>query len=97
MFSGLEGLEKCFYITADGIYVKVSVRYRTGQITGLCVNQDPPRPEKTILALMINFMYGTPAFIARPLPIFSLKSEFLMEQLMLLPEIIHDAGVFVFR
>ena len=45
---------------------------------------------------MINFMYGTPAFIARLLPIFSLKSDFLMEQLMLLLEIIHDAGGFVF-
>ena len=51
VFSGLEGLEKCCYITADEIYVKVSVRYRAGQITGLCVDQDPPRPAKTILHL----------------------------------------------
>ena len=96
VFSGLEELEKCCNITADEIYIKVSVRYRAGQITGLCVDQDPPRPAKTILALMINFMYGSPAFIARLLPIFSLKSDFLMEQLMLLLEIIHDAGGFVF-
>ena len=52
--------------------------------------------QKTILALMINFMYGTPAFIARLLPIFSLKSDVLMERLTLLLEIIHDAGGFVF-
>ena len=38
VFSGLEGLEKCCYITADLIYVKASVRYRIGQITGLCVD-----------------------------------------------------------
>ena len=35
-----------------------------------CVDPDPPRPTKTILALMINFMYSTPALIARLLPIF---------------------------
>ena len=96
VFSGFEGLEKCCYITADEIYVKVSVRYWAGRIAGLCVDQDPPRPAKTILALMINFMYSTPAFIARLLPIFSLKSDVLMERLMLLLEIIHDAGGFVF-
>ena len=74
----------------------MSVRYRAARITGLCVDQDPPRPAKTTLALMINFMYGTPVFIAHLLPIFSLKSDFLIKQLMLLLEIIHDAGGFVF-
>ena len=74
----------------------MSVRYWAGQITGLCVDQDPPRQVKTILALMINFMYSTPAFIARLLPIFSLNSDVLMERLTLLLEIIHDAGGFVF-
>lgn len=92
VFSQLEGLDKCCYITADEIYVKASVRYRAGHIVGLGVDQDPPRPAKTILAFMVNFLYSTPAFIARLLPVFSLKAEFLMEQLMLLIQIIHDAG-----
>ena len=41
-------------------------------------------------------MHSTPAFIARLLPIFSLKSDVLMERLTLLLETIHDAGGFVF-
>ena len=45
---------------------------------------------------MMNFMYNTPSFIARILPVTSLKSEFLMDQLMLLIEIIHEAGGAVF-
>ena len=45
---------------------------------------------------MINFLYNTPAFIARLIPVTTLKSEFLMEQLMLLIQIIHGAGSFIF-
>ena len=45
---------------------------------------------------MINFLYNTPAFIARLIPVTALKSEFLMEQLMLLIQIIHGAGGFIF-
>ena len=92
VLSQLEGLDKCCYITVDEIYVKASVRYRAGHIVGLGVDQDPPRPAKTILAFMVNFLYSTPAFIACLLPVFSLKAEFLMEQLMLLIQIIHNAG-----
>ena len=68
VFSKLTDMEKLCYITADEIYVKVSVRYRAGNIIGLSVNQDPPKPAKTILGLMVNFLYGTPGFIARLLP-----------------------------
>ena len=96
VFSSLEGLDRCCFITADEIYVKASIRYRAGHIIGLGVDQDPPSPARTVLAFMVNFMYNTPSFIARILPMTSLKSEFLMDQLMLLIEIIHEAGGAVF-
>ena len=64
VFSKLTDMEKLCYITADEIYVKASVRYRAGNIIGLSVDQDPPKPAKTILGLMVNFLYGTPGFIA---------------------------------
>ena len=89
-------MEKLCDITADEIYVKASVRYRVGNIIGLSVDQDPPKPAKTILGLMVNFLYGTPGFIARLLPLFSLNAEFLMEQLVLLIQIVHDAGGYAF-
>ena len=75
-------MEKLCYITANEIYVKASVRYRAGNIIGLSVDQDPPKPAKTILGLMVNLLYGTLGFIARLLPLFPLNAEFLMEQLV---------------
>ena len=87
VFSKLTGMETLCHITADEIYVKASVRYRAGNIIALTVDQDPPKPAKTNLGLMVNFLYGTPGFIARLLPLFSLNAEFLMELLMLLIQI----------
>ena len=71
VFSSLDGLEKCCFISADEIYVKAAVRYRGNRIIGFAVDQDPdvpPQVAKTILALMINFIYKTLGFIARLLP-----------------------------
>ena len=96
MFSELQVTEKFCYIIADEIYVKAAMRYCAGHIVELGVDQDPPIPAKTVLAFMINFLYDTPAFIARLFPVNTLKSGFLMEQLMLLIEIIHDAEGFVY-
>ena len=96
VFSGLEGQERFCFITADEIYVKAAVRYSAGHIIGLGVDQDPPKAAKTILAFMINFLLGTSSFIDRLIPVTTLKSEFLMVQLMILLCIIHDAGGFVF-
>ena len=96
VFSQLDGLNTCCYITADEIYVKPSVSYRAGEIVGLGVDQDPPRPAKTILALMVNFIYSTPAFIARMLPITTLVADFMIEQVELLIKIIHESGGSVF-
>ena len=93
VFSGIEATKKFCFITADEIYVKAAVRYRAGYIIGLGVDQDPA---KTVLAFMINFLYNTPAFIARLIPVTTLKYEFLMEQRMILIQIIHGAGGFIF-
>ena len=97
VFSELAETERFCYISADEIYVKAAVRYRGGgQIIGLGVDQDPPKPAKTILALMINFLYKIPAFIARLIAVTSLKAELLEEQLILLIHIIHNIGGYVF-
>ena len=45
---------------------------------------------------MINFLFGIPSFIARLVPVTTLISEFLMEQLMMLLQTIQDAGGLVF-
>ena len=55
-----------------------------------------PRPARTVLAFMVNFMFDTPGFIARRLPLYSLKYEFWLDQLMILITIIHAADGVMF-
>ena len=59
---------------------------------GFAQNQDTPTPARTVLALMINFLRGTPAFVARLIPVVNLKHAFLVNLLLTLVEIIHRAG-----
>lgn len=96
VFDELHGLDKVCFITADEIYVKPAVRYRANHIIGMAVDQEPPKPARTVLAFMLNFLFGTPAFVARLLPVLTLKSDFLLEQVMLLMQTIHEVGGVVF-
>ena len=45
---------------------------------------------------MVNFLFGTPGFVARLLPVFSFESEFLLEQAMFVTQTIHKVGGVVF-
>ena len=54
----------------------------------MAVDQDPPKPQGRVLVLMVNFFFGT--------PVFSFKSEFLLEQVMFLTQTIHEVGGVVF-
>ena len=96
VFSHLNGPEKFCYVSADEIYIKAAIRYRAGHILGLGVDQEPAKPAKTILSLMINFLHKIPAFIARLVRVTSLKEELLEEQLIILIQIIHASGGYVF-
>ena len=96
VFGTLQEHEKFVYISADEIYVKPSIRYRGGLVIGFAENQETPTAARTVLALMINFLGGTPAFVARISPVLDLKHEYLENLLMNLVTTIHKAGGFVF-
>ena len=89
VFSGLAGQEKFCFINA-------AMKYHDGHIISLSIDQDPPKPARMLLALMVIFLFGISSFIDCLIPVTTLKSEFLMEQLMMLLQIILDAGRFVF-
>ena len=57
---------------------------------------DPTKPAKTMLGLMVCPMNGAPSFIARLIPVCSLKADFLYEQTVPLIKIVHECGGFVF-
>ena len=96
VFSKLNGFEKYCFITADEIHVKPSLQFQKDKIIGFTADVDEPCVAKTVLAVMINPSMGAPAFVARLLPVFSLKYEFLMNQVNIVMKIIHDTGGFVF-
>ena len=84
------------FVSADEIYVKPAIRYRGGHVIGFAQNHDAPTPAKTVLVLMINFLRGTPAFVARLALVTNLKHEFLVELLLTVVKIIHEEGGYVF-
>ena len=94
MFDEIHGLDKSCFFTADEIYVKPIVPYRANHIIGMAVDQDAPNPTRT--ALMVNCLFCTTAFMVRLLPVFSLKCEFLSEQVMFLTQTIHEFGGVIF-
>lgn len=96
VFLKLDGLERYCFITADEIHVKPSVQFQKDQIIGFAVDSEEQKVAKTVLAIMINPSMGVPAFVARLLPIHSLKHEFLKEQIDIVMEIVFEVGGFVF-
>ena len=96
VFASLEEHEKYVFISADEIYVKPSIRFRAGHVIGFAQNQETPTPAKTVLALMINFVRGAPAFVARVSPVLNLKHEYLLNIILDLVKVIHSAGGYVF-
>ena len=91
VFQKLEGQKLCF-ITADEVHIKPSIRYRANHIIGFAEDEEESCAAKTVLAVMINFFGGQPAFVARLLPVKSLDAEFLFPQLLWLIQIIHEAA-----
>ena len=94
VFWKLEGLEKFCFITADEIYVKPSVRFAGNKIIGMAVD-DTTKPAKTCLAIMVNFLLGQPAFVARIVPVHSLKGDFLTEILLNVCRILNQEGAVI--
>ena len=88
-------MERHCKILADEIHIKPGVQYQGRLTFGYSVDQ-PNKPAKTVLALMVCTLMVKPAFVARLIPTFLLKADFLYEQVSLLIKIVHDASAFVF-
>ena len=95
VFATLEGNQRFIKIMVDEIHVTASIRYRGHHLIGHSVDK-PEKAAKTVLGLMLESLFGGPAFMARLLPVFSLDGELLFDQIKKLIKIIHDAGGFVF-
>ena len=96
VFEKLANLQKLCFISVDEMHVKPAIRYRGNKLIGYAVNTEEPCPAKSVLAMLISPSLGAPAFVARLLPVTSLKADFLYEQVNVLIEIIHQVGGYCF-
>ena len=81
VFSKLDGFQKYCFITADEIHVKPSLQFQKDKVIGFAADVGNPCIAKAVLEIMINPPVGAPAFVARLLPVFSLKCDFLINQI----------------
>ena len=95
VFSTLNNEQSYCKVLADEIHMKPSVRYQKVHVIGYSIDE-PTKAAKTILALMVCPILGGPAFVARLIPVFSLKHGLLYDQLLKLLTIIPESGGFVF-
>ena len=63
----------------DEVYVKKMMLYHGGRIFGRAQN-DPAALAKTLLGMMLIFLYGGPKFLTKMIPVSNLTSEFLFNQ-----------------
>ena len=96
VFSSLNDGQKHCFISFDEIHIKPGFQYQGKYVFGNAQNTDVPVPAKTILAVMINPSYGAPAFVARLVPVFNLKADFLFSILNPIIELVHHCGGQVF-
>ena len=96
VFSKFIGIQKYCAITADEIHIKPSLQFQKDKVIGFAADVDTPCVAKTVLAVMINPSMGAPTFVARLLPVFSLKQEFLSDQINMVMKITHEVGGYVF-
>ena len=85
------GIEKYCLIIFDEVYVKPSVRYRSGHLLGFA-SDDSSKLAKTVLAFMIKPIFGKKSFVIRLLPVFKLNAEFIEIHLLELIRIVETSG-----
>jgi hypothetical protein len=91
VFDAVSDIEKYCLIIFDEIYVKPSVRYRSGHVFGYATD-DSSKLARTVLAFMIKPIFGTRSYVIRLLPVFKLTAEFIELNLLELIRIVESSG-----
>ena len=87
--------QKYYKILVDEVHIKQSVKFQGNHLIGYSVDQ-PDKPARAILALMVCPWIGGKPFIARLIPIYTLDGDLLFDQILKLINIIHEASGNVF-
>ena len=68
IFRKLHGLQKSCLLLFDEIYIKPSIRYRGQHVIGHA-NDEPEKPARTVLTLMLKPLISHEAFVMRLIPV----------------------------
>ena len=79
----------------DEIDIKPALCYASNQIVAFSIDQ-PDKPVRSKLPILMVSIVGTPAFVVRLLPLYSLKAQFLLELISIIVNLVHCATVHVF-
>ena len=93
VFSKLTDKERYCKVLVDEIHIKPAVRYQGNHVVGFSCDE-PTKPARTVVAIMIAPSMGKPAFVCRLIPVYSLKANFLFEQTLKIIETLHKCGVY---
>ena len=88
VFNKLTKTERFCKVLVDEIHIKPAIRYQGNHIIGFSVD-DPTKPARTVLAIMIAPSMGKPAFVCRLIPVYSLTHELLFEETNKIIQLIH--------
>lgn len=88
IMSKFSGLQKNCCIMFDEIYIKPSLRFRGCHVVGEAEDV-PGKAARTVLAIMLKPILTSECFVVRLVPVFSLTTEFLYDQLCRIIKIVH--------
>ena len=89
----LSGMQLQFCLLFDEVYVKPSIIFRGGHVIGHAEDV-PNMPAKTVLAIMAKPLLSShhKSFVIRLVPVFSLKSDFLVDILEKTVSLVKECG-----
>ena len=96
VFSKLSGKGKYCKVLVDEIYVKPAVKYQGSHVIGFS-HDKPTNAAKTVLAIIIAPMMGTPCIcLSTLIPVYSHKNNLFLRQTQKFITLIHQKGGYTF-
>ena len=91
VFDRSDGIFKKCIILFDEIYIKPSIRYRSGHAIGFSIDE-PNKPARTVLVFMVRSFFDKTSFVIRFVPVFSLTAEKLLSCLLNVLTVVENSG-----
>ena len=89
VFTNMERKQRKCIVLVDEVYVKASLMYHGGYLYGFAANKEN-QLAKTVLGVMIKYLFGGPKFLVKMIPVVDLDSAFLFEHVTAIINLIKE-------